>query len=297
MNYRPPNLLSSSRFPMVASELSIGDVRSSFEYIYSNFTKRGLSQPKDRRYALGGLEQRLKEHYKCETTYGIVHCCLQSSLLWQRSGSRLQDIEDEEIKKIPSWSWMKYSGAVCYGTIPGFNTVLNCDIKIVPGKEPKLIETPLWRIRPLKEAAAESSSEGIKIAGHVLPSLPPIDRSPVTIDSFRFDGDDDDGFTINESQISKVQHLGFIVTATHTTNHSTKCNLEYDEFNSQSFGEISLISLKGDKPKKMSYALAVVSDSTTEEQDKSSEWRRIGVAMIDHDYLMLSESPRIVKVK
>jgi hypothetical protein len=122
----------------------------------------------------------------------------------------------------------------------------------------------------------------------------PIDRSPVTIGSFRFDGGDDDGFTISDTQISKVQHLGFIVTATHTTNHWTKYNPEYKKFNWESFGKISL---EGEKPKKLSYALAVVSDSATDEQGKPSEWRRIGVAVINHDYLMSSESPPIVRVK
>jgi hypothetical protein len=41
--------------------------------------------------------------------------------------------------------------------------------------------------------------------------------------------------------------------------------------------------------------LSVISDSPIDEQDKSSEWRRIGVAVIDRE--MLSESPEAVKVK
>jgi len=270
---RPQDLLSSSRFPMVASGGFERGVRSSFEYIYTNFTERKLSAPKDRQYAIGGLEQRLKGLYKSETTYGIVHSCLQSSLLWQRSRGRLKDIEDE---KIPSWSWMKYSGPICYGTIPGFNMRWKCDIKIVQSKERKLIEAPLWRIRPLKESAVESPREGIEIAG------------------FLFDDSDDNGFTISTPQINKVQHLGFIVTATHITNCWTEFNPENEKCNWKSFGRILL---NGEKPEKLSYALVVVSDSPTDGQDKLSEWRRIGVAVIDHDYLFLSEPPEIAKVK
>jgi hypothetical protein len=102
MNHRPPDLLSSSRFPMTTSGLSEGGARSSFEYIYTNFTNRELSKLKDRRYAVSGLERRLKELYNLsEITYGIVHSCLQTSLLWQRSGRRLEDIKDEETKEIP----------------------------------------------------------------------------------------------------------------------------------------------------------------------------------------------------
>jgi hypothetical protein len=259
-------MLSSSRFPMTTSGLSEGGAPSSFEYIYTNFTNRELSKHSDRQYAVGGLERRLKELYKSETTYGIVHCCLQSSLLWQRSGSRLEDIKDEETKKIPSWSWMKYSGAICYGTIPGFNTKWNHDIKIVQGKERKLIEAPLWRIRPV--------GEGIEITGHV-PS-----HFPITIRSCLFDDP-----TI--SFIEARHFIGFIVTATHTTNRWTEFNPENKRCNWENFGKILL---KGKKPKKLSYALVV-------EEDKSSEWRRIGVAVIDHDCLMLSESPGIVEVK
>ena len=126
--------------------------------------------------------------------------------------------------------------------------------------------------------------EDIEITGHV-PSPSPINHSPITIRSCRFD-DPTISFT-------KAWHLmGFIVTATHTTNRWTEFNPENERCNSESFGKISL---EGEKPKKMSYALVVISDSPTNEQDKSSEWRRIGVAVIDHDYLMLSESPEIVK--
>jgi len=261
---RPPDLLSSSRFPMTTSGLSEGGARSSFEYIYTNFTNRELSKLKDRQYAVGGLERRLKELYKSEITYGIVHSCLQSSLLWQRSGHRVEDIKDEETKEIPSWSWMKYSGAICYGTIPGFNTRWNRDIKIVQGKERKLIEAPLWRIRPRQKGGM--GREGIEITG------------------CRFDNR-----TIN---LAEVWHLmGFIVTATHITNHWTEFNPETERCHSESLG-FGKISLKGKKPKKLSYALVVISDSPT---NKSSKWRRIGVAVIDHE--MLSESPEIVKVK
>jgi hypothetical protein len=282
MNHRPLDLLSSSRFPMTTSGLSEGGARSSFEYIYTNFTNRELSKLKDRQYAVGGLERRLKELYKSETTYGIVHCCLQRSLLWQRSRGRLEDIKDEETEKIPSWSWMKYSGAICYGTIPGFNTRWNRDIKIIQGDEHKLIEAPLGRIRRKKGVMGED----LKLTGHV-PSPSPIDRSPITIRSCWFDDP-----SIN---FGKAWHLmGFIVTATHTTNRWTEFNPENKKCNSESFGNISL---KGEKPKELSYALVVISNSPTNKQDKSSEWRRIGVAVIDPHYLLLSEPPEIVKVK
>jgi hypothetical protein len=268
---------------MTTSGLSEGGARSSFEFIYTNFTNRELSKLKDRQYAVCGLEERLKELYKSEVTYGIVHCCLQSSLLWQRSGGRLEDIKDEETKKIPSWSWMKYGGAICYGKIPGFNMRWNRDIKIVQGKECKLIEAPLWRIRPGEKGV---TGEDIETAGHV-PSSSPIDGSLITIRSYLFDDP-----TIN---FMETRHLmGFIVTATHTTNYWTKFNPANEGCNWESFGGISLKGKKL-KPKKLSYALIVISDTPIDEQDKPSEWRRIGVAVIDHE--MLSEPPEIVKVK
>ena len=117
-------------------------------------------------------------------------------------------------------------------------------------------------------------------------SSPSFDCSPITIGSFRFDHDGDD-FTINDP------HLGFIVTATHTTNRWTKYYPKSWKTEWNIFGEISL---KGEKPKELSYTL-VISDSPTDDQEKSTEWRRIGVAVIDHEYLILSESPGIIKVK
>ena len=120
----------------------------------------------------------------------------------------------------------------------------------------------------------------IEITGHV-PSPSPIVHSPITIRSCLFDDP-----TIS---FIEARHLiGFIVTATHTTNRWTQFIPENKRCNWESFGRISL---KGKKPKKLSYALVVISDGPID------EWRRIGVAMIDHDYLMLSESPGIVKVK
>ncbi|KAH9205241.1 hypothetical protein DL95DRAFT_276214, partial [Leptodontidium sp. 2 PMI_412] len=51
------------------------------ERIFANYSKRGLTYPKDRQYAIAGLERRLTDLYKTESTFGIVHCCLGRSLL------------------------------------------------------------------------------------------------------------------------------------------------------------------------------------------------------------------------
>ena len=110
-----------------------------------------------------------------------------------------------------------------------------------------------------------------------------IDHFPLTIRSCQFD---DPGTIINFAR----DVVGFIVTATHTTNRWTEFNPK-NECNWESFGEISLKG-KETKPKKLAYALVVISDSPI---DKSSEWQRIGVAVIDHE--MLSESSEKVKVK
>ncbi|KAN0077637.1 hypothetical protein V8E54_005941 [Elaphomyces granulatus] len=121
---------------------------------------------------------------------------------------------------------MKYSGGICYGTIPGFNTKWNRDIKIVQGKERKLIEAPLWRIRPREKGVM---GEGIEITGHV-PSPSPIDHSPITTPSCLFD---DPAISFIEAR-----HLiGFIVTATHTTNRWTQFIPESKICNWESLGE------------------------------------------------------------
>jgi hypothetical protein len=120
---KPSNLLSSSRFPITVSGSLSGGAASAIESIYASYSERSLIYPKDRPHAIAGLERRLMDLYKTESTFGIVRCCLGRSLLWQRCGEeRMKKIDDPSVEMIPSWSWMKHEGKIHYGNVPKVNT-------------------------------------------------------------------------------------------------------------------------------------------------------------------------------
>jgi hypothetical protein len=135
---RPSGLLSSSRFPMTVSGPPSGGAASAFERIFAMYSDRGLTKPKDRPHAISGLERRLTDLYKTESTFGIVRCCLGRTLLWQRCGEeRMKKIDDPSVE-IPSWSWMKFEGKIHYGHVPGVHTSWNRDITLTSTGGPSL---------------------------------------------------------------------------------------------------------------------------------------------------------------
>jgi hypothetical protein len=147
---------------MVASGPPSGGVASAFESVFVNYSERTLTFAKDRPYAIAGLERRLTELYKTRTSYGIVHCCLGRSLLWQRGGEeRREKISDPGVEVVPSWSWMKHEGEIRYKDIPKINTDWNRDIKLTPtslnGHEQLVLAASVWRI--LQGCCIEASAD------------------------------------------------------------------------------------------------------------------------------------------
>jgi hypothetical protein len=62
-------------------------------------------------------------------------------------------IGGHEVEIVPSWSWMRRKGKICYGDIPEFNTNWNRDIKLTSksdpssnGQEHRVLVTPVVRI-------------------------------------------------------------------------------------------------------------------------------------------------------
>ena len=136
---------------MTVSGPPVGGAASAFEDIVTRYSKLALSKIEDRPYAIAGLQSRLEKLYKTESTYGIVHCCLLKSLLWQRAETvRLKEIDDAKVKMIPSWSWMKYQGEIRYRQIPAGNVSWNRDIKLAKpdsnNQERHVLEAPVVQI-------------------------------------------------------------------------------------------------------------------------------------------------------
>jgi hypothetical protein len=112
-----------------------------------------MTLPKDRSFAISGLQNRLAAFYKTECTYGIVHRYLHKSLLWQPSGDEVTRINHPEADVVPSWSWMAYQGGIRYGTssLHGLNwdhiQLTTTDELRSDGKKQYILEAPLGRIR------------------------------------------------------------------------------------------------------------------------------------------------------
>jgi len=71
----------------------------------------------DKPVAISGLQNRLAEFYKTQSTFGIIHRYLHKSLLWHRAGELMERIGiSERVGIVPSWSWMAYHGDIRYRT-------------------------------------------------------------------------------------------------------------------------------------------------------------------------------------
>jgi hypothetical protein len=94
-----------------------------FQSLYKRYSNLSLSFDKDRPVAIRGLEKRLIQTLKTAGGYGVFYCYLHRCLLWQNAGDPLKRIESFHDEKIPSWSWMAYTGGIEYMNVP-FGEVL-----------------------------------------------------------------------------------------------------------------------------------------------------------------------------
>jgi hypothetical protein len=117
------NWLGDSNFPQAASRLDPKVSDSMFEHICTQYSSLDITNLEDRPVAIQGLETRLAMFYNTETAYGIFQCFLARSLFWQRDGDTpMQPIKFRN-RKVPSWSWMAYSGKIRYGRKGWFSKI------------------------------------------------------------------------------------------------------------------------------------------------------------------------------
>jgi hypothetical protein len=112
--------LADPEFPKSALEYFKGGRIILFQSLYTMYSKLAFSKPTDRSVALLGLEQRLAREFKTKGDFGILEEYLERSLLWQREqhGRMLSRIQYPDDRRVPSWSWMAYFGAITYMDIP-----------------------------------------------------------------------------------------------------------------------------------------------------------------------------------
>ncbi|KAF1924144.1 uncharacterized protein M421DRAFT_8979 [Didymella exigua CBS 183.55] len=117
-------LLGDAEFPDLLYRSSQGDRITRIQGLYKQYSKLGLSKPYDRPVAIAGLQQRLLRTMRVYGDFGILdegetRGLLRRTLLWRRHSDseamkRIDFSASPGNLKIPSWSWMAYSGAVDY---------------------------------------------------------------------------------------------------------------------------------------------------------------------------------------
>ncbi|KAH7402863.1 heterokaryon incompatibility protein-domain-containing protein [Pyrenochaeta sp. MPI-SDFR-AT-0127] len=265
---KPSNLLSSSRFPMTTAGPPSGGVSSVFEKIFARYSELALTHSKDRPYAIGGLERRLNEFYRTESSHGIIHCCLGKSLLWQRSGKEpLKEISDHKIETVPSWSWMRYEGKIRYGDIPKVNTSWNRGIKLIPtsssGQGQSILAASVARVLqdcritllPDETCKIESAE------GHAVGCI-------------RFD---------NKKHVD-IRRLGCVVLAQHAPS-------DWNKFSQDSWKRFAGVSWE-EKLKPGTHFYVLVVSCATRGQPRGVVSQRLGVAVIQSGYLSFGEPPQ-----
>ena len=255
---------------MTISGSPVGGAASAFEDIVTRYSKLALSKPKDRPYAIAGLQSRLEKLYNTESTHGIVHCCFLKSLLWQRAEiDRMKEIDEAKFKTIPSWSWMKYLGGIRYG--PAGNVSWNRDIEF-PKPDPNnqerhVLEAPVMRI--LHGYSVEQwQHTDCKIK----------DSEGRPLGWIRFDDNDE----------TDIGNLGCVIIAQQKPMDWMGLGQDWKQF-AYLAGDTSL------NLSKVSYVL-MVSNAAHEQGYKVEVCRRLGVAVIKSVCLSSSSPPHTVWV-
>ncbi|KAF4456333.1 HET-domain-containing protein [Fusarium austroafricanum] len=120
--------LGDPDFPRLMTLADRGIKILGYQNIYKLYSGLGLSVPTDRPWAINGLQERLLKTLNLQGGYGVFfqdqknghqRGFFRRSLLWRRAEKesslpRIPFKEGSSDPKIPSWSWMAYSGSIDY---------------------------------------------------------------------------------------------------------------------------------------------------------------------------------------
>jgi hypothetical protein len=99
-----------------------------YQDLYKRYSGLGLSLATDRPWAINGLQQRIITALKVQGGFGVFfedsesgrrRGLLRRSLLWRRADktnslSRIQFCPNRDGTRVPTWSWMAYTGTIDY---------------------------------------------------------------------------------------------------------------------------------------------------------------------------------------
>jgi hypothetical protein len=257
---------------MTTSGLPEGGAASAFGDIFARYSELALTYETDRPYAITGLQSRLEELYKTESTVGIIHCCLLKSLLWQRAGTNM--MKKINAKTVPSWSWMNYQGGIRYGKLLTVDVSWNREVKLIPtgnsgsnDQEQAILAATMVRI-----------SQGYRIEQWRNTDCKINDARDRLVGWVRFDTDDK----------ADAGDIGCIIIARHKSNGWM--GLDQDSW--KQFAAISTnetLDLNG-----LSYVL-IVSNASHDQGYKMEVCHRLGVGIIEGEcFSFRSSSVRVI---
>ncbi|EHK39455.1 hypothetical protein TRIATDRAFT_182378, partial [Trichoderma atroviride IMI 206040] len=111
--------LSDSDFPNYALSHYKNDRIQLTQHLYQLYSTLHLTNVTDRPKAILGLQNRLARTFQSRADYGVIWIYLERTLLWQAESPRtMSRISYQECSRVPSWSWMAYTGAIKYMNIP-----------------------------------------------------------------------------------------------------------------------------------------------------------------------------------
>ena len=120
------------------------------QWLFGLYSQCGLTFPSDRAVAIRGLEKRLGNAFRTRGQFGIFERYRHRCLLWElphennTGNKRIAPLEG----KIPSWSWMAFSGHVSYLEVPFENVEWSSEVRCVfMVEEKKLPATTTLELR------------------------------------------------------------------------------------------------------------------------------------------------------
>ncbi|EFQ25722.1 uncharacterized protein GLRG_00866 [Colletotrichum graminicola M1.001] len=127
---RKASFLGDSNFPYSVKSHKQGRQLQHYQGLYERYSTLGLSYDTDRPMAIAGLEKRLMSALESAGGFGVLQANFHRDLLWQRRNSESTlkriDFGTANHVRIPSWSWMAYSGEIRYMNVP-FDDILRAD--------------------------------------------------------------------------------------------------------------------------------------------------------------------------
>ncbi|KAI3570894.1 heterokaryon incompatibility protein-domain-containing protein [Fusarium oxysporum f. sp. albedinis] len=85
-------------------------------FLFKKYSTSGLTFESDRDVAIYSLIERMRHALRTEVRYGIVRCFLGSLLLWKCTSEGKTALINYGDRRVPSWSWMAYPGAIDFIT-------------------------------------------------------------------------------------------------------------------------------------------------------------------------------------